>query len=162
MANGSRYNDYSYIQGNAARQLQPAYEPERRQVPEVEPKRDRRREEQIRRNREKSNVIDFKYSVIIVCACVMIFASCISYLKVQAQISAQKTEIASLQTTLNQLTNENVAKEELLNSSVDLSAIYQTASEKLGMQYADASHTILYESADPDYVKQYQNIPDSK
>ena len=162
MPSSRKYDTYNYIQGNAARKLQPAYEPERRRRPETEPKRDTRREEQIRRNREKNNVIDLKYTLVIACACMLIFGSCVSYLKVQAQITAQKSTISSLQTELNQLKNENVAKEEELNSSVDLSAIYKTASEKLGMKYADASHTILYESANPDYVKQYQNIPSNK
>jgi cell division protein FtsL len=162
MADTRRYHNdnYDYVDGNTVRKLNPAYEPQR--TPERKPEIDPARREQIRRKREKANVIDGKYTVVIACACLVVFAACVGYLRTQAQINSQQAEIASLQTELNQLNNENVAKEEQLNSSVDLNAIYTTASKKLGMKYADSQHTILYESSDPDYVRQYQDIPDNK
>ena len=80
----------------------------------------------------------------------------------QAQISEQRMSIAAMQTELSQLANENVAQEEQLNSSVNLNEIYTKASKEFGMKYADSNHIILYESADPDYVRQYQDIPDNK
>lgn len=158
------YNqNYSYIEGNAVRKLAPSYEPDV-QVPErkVEPKRDPQKEAQIRRNREKNNVIDFKYTVLITCACLLVFAACVGYLQMQAQISAQKSNIREMQSQLNQITNENVALEEQLNSSVDLNAIYKQATSELGMKYADSKHTILYASSNPDYVRQYKDIPSNK
>lgn len=163
MADNRRYDNYTYVDGNTVRKLNPAYEPQiERPQPKREPQRDPEKEARIRRNRERNNVIDFKYTLVIACACMIIFASCVGYLRVQAQITSQKTTISTLQTELDQLQNENVAKEEQLNSTVDLNAIYKRASEDLGMKYADSNHTILYESSDPDYVRQYQDIPDNK
>lgn len=163
MADYRRYQNYNYVDGNTVRKLNPAYEPQiERPQPKREPQRDPAKEAQIRRNRQKSNVIDFKYTLVVACACVLILASCVGYLKVQAQITSQKATISTLQTELDQLQNENVAKEEQLNSRVDLNEIYKKASSDLGMKYADSNHTILYESSDPDYVRQYQDIPDNK
>lgn len=158
----NKYN-YSYVDGSTVRKLQPQYQPEpqRRERPEPS-KRDLQREETIRRKREKFHVIDFKYAVVIVCACALITCFALQYLQVQSQITSQKNEIVSMQKELEQLNNENVAKEEELNSSVDLNKIYQVASVKLGMKYADSAHTIVYESANPDYVKQYHDIPKDK
>ncbi len=162
MADNRRYYDYNYIEdGNTVRKLAPEYEPQPKRQRQ-EPLRDPAREAEIRKKRAKHNVIDFKYSLVISCVCVVVLASCIGYIREQANINAHKTSIAALQSELDRINNENVAKEEALNSSVDLDAIYQRASKKLGMKYADSNHTILYESSNPDYVRQYQDIPDNK
>lgn len=167
MAQLREYRDYNYnyIEGNAVRQLQPAYEPEieRPQRPkEPERKVDPKVEQRRRKRLAKDTVIDFKYTMLVACVCLTSLFSCAGFLQMQAQISDQRTSIAAMQTELSQLTNENVAKEEQLNSSVNLNEIYTKASKEFGMKYADSKHIVLYESADPDYVRQYQDIPESK
>ncbi|MCR4715801.1 MAG: hypothetical protein K5656_01340 [Lachnospiraceae bacterium] len=160
--NNVRYFNEYYEEGSALRKVQPAYEPEVER-PEVErPKVDPKRQERIRKNRERYNVIDLKYTLLVACSVAIIMAACVGYLRVQASIASTRVEISSLQKEYQEITNENIAKSEVLNASVDLDSIYNRASKELGMKYADANHTILYQSSDPDYVRQFQDIPASK
>ncbi len=154
-----RYFDEYYEEGSALRKVQPLYEPETTSPYVEEPKIDTRREERIRKNREKYNVIDLKYTVLIMCASVILLSACVGYLKVQAAIATKRVEIAGLEQELSEVTNENIAKREMLYSSVDLDTIYNRASKDLGMKYADSNHTIIYKSSNPDYVRQYKDIP---
>ena len=164
MADARRYRtyDYNYIEGNAVRKLEPAYEPERERPAEPQRKVDPERERRLRQRRKKQNVIDFKFMLVISISCVCVLMSTVSYLEKKSEITSRRSAIVAAQTELSQIVNENVAKEEKLNSMVDLSQIYAKASSEFGMKYADSQHTILYESSDPDYVRQYQDIPESK
>ena len=154
-----RYVNEYYEEGSALRKVAPLYQPEVER-PEVEqPQVDPRRQEQVRKNREKYNIIDLKYTILMMCASVILLSACVGYLKVQASIATKRVEIAGLQQELSEVTNENIAKREMLYSSVDLGTIYSRASKDLGMKYADSNHTIIYQSSDPDYVRQYKDIP---
>ena len=160
--NKRRDYDYNYIEGNAVRKLQPAYEPEIERPERPERKVNPKVEERRRKRLAKDAVIDFRFTMLVGCVCLTSLFSCAGFLQMQAQISEQRMSIAAMQTELSQLTNENVAQEEQLNSSVNLNEIYTKASKEFGMKYADSNHIILYESADPDYVRQYQDIPENK
>ena len=72
MADARRYRnyDYNYIEGNAVRKLEPAYEPERERPAEPQRKVDPERERRLRQRRKKQNVIDFKFMLVISISCV--------------------------------------------------------------------------------------------
>lgn len=49
-----------------------------------------------------------------------------------------------------------------MTSNVDLNKIKQTALGRLGMKYPSDDQTVTYSTSGNSYVRQYQDIPDSK
>lgn len=144
-----------YIEGNTARKLNTA--PQRIERPE------RRQERQIstsaRRNSKRARAFDFKYTVCLMVATVFLFGSCVNMLTIQADITEQRRQIASLESTLNELTDKNNETSKRLESSVDLPKIYEVAINELGMVYPKAGQVISYEASNPDYVLQFKDVP---
>ncbi len=144
-----------YIEGNTARKLNTA--PQRIERPE------RRQERQIstsaRRNSKRARAFDLKYTVCLMVATVFLFGSCVNMLTIQADITEQRRQIASLESTLNELTDKNNETSKRLESSVDLPKIYEVAINELGMVYPKAGQVISYEASNPDYVLQFKDVP---
>ena len=49
-----------------------------------------------------------------------------------------------------------------MTSNVDLNKIKQIALGRLGMKYPSDDQTVTYSTSGNSYVRQYQDIPDSK
>ena len=98
--------------------------------------------------------------VVLCAALVVVMVSCIHYLKVQSQIVTQKKEIAMLEAELTQMKEDNRINYERVMGSVSLSEILKIATEELGMVYSNRDQVIYYDSVNPDYVKQYADIPE--
>lgn len=165
MAKSYYYREDYYYDGNAVRRYQaeaePSYEPEVER-PERKRQTDPERQKRIQKNRERHEAVDLKFTAVIAVCMGFILLCGAGYLQEKARITSTQNKISSLQSELALITNQNVAKEEQLKSSVDLKSVYEKAVKKLGMKYADADHTVLYDSADPDYVRQYRSIPEDK
>lgn len=144
-----------YIEGNTARKLNTA--PQRIERPE------RRQERQVstsvRRNSKRARAFDLKYSVCLMVATVFLFGSCVNMLTIQADITEQRRQIASLESTLNELTDKNNETSKRLESSVDLPKIYEVATTELGMVYPKTGQVVSYEASNPDYVLQFKDVP---
>ena len=145
-----------YIEGNVVRK------PERANtVPQ------RRREEEHRnsvsrktsQNREKAQQINFAYVVFLLAAAVATLFVCVKFLQLQAESTAHRKTVASLESQLSTLKMENDVAYESAVSSVDLEQVKDIAINELGMVYADKGQIITYDSQDSDYVRQYEEVP---
>lgn len=151
----SRYEEREYyIEGNTARKLNAV--PERIHRPEPE---ERKANEKINRNRNRAKAFDLKYTIALTVATVFLFASCVNMLTIQADITEQRRQIAALESNLNELTDTNDETDKRLESSVDLPEIYDVATKELGMVYPKTGQVVSYEASNPDYVKQFKDIP---
>ena len=92
-------------------------------------------------------------------ATIFLFGSCFYMLTVQATITEQRREIAMLESNLNSLTDNNNEMSKRIESSVDLTEIYNVATTELGMVYPKAGQVVSYEASNPDYVKQFKDVP---
>lgn len=151
------YEQQYYTQGSAARKLNQVpeiiEEPEERKQPKHQVNR------QTKRNVERARAFSFKYTVMLTIATVFLFSSCFYMLSIQAKITDQRREIAMLESNLNQLTDTNDETSKRIESSVNLPEIYKVATTELGMVYPKAGQVVSYEASNPDYVKQFRDVP---
>jgi len=152
------YQREYYIEGNTARKLSTA--PQRVNRPERREQKERQVNERVRRNTNRAKAFDLKYTLALVTATVFLFVSCISMLSLQADITEQKRQIAVLESNLNEMTDTNNETSKRLESSVDLTKVYDVATKELGMVYPKTGQVISYEATNPDYVKQYKDVPE--
>lgn len=150
-----QYNDYSTY-GNTARKLQvlPGYEESEESAPIRRPQREKRNKPR------RSPGIDLFSVFFLTLAITVTVYTCISYLKVQSEITEQNKEIASLEHSLVKLQNQNKEALAKINTSLDLNYIYEIATKELGMVYPDKNQVITYKSNLSDYVRQYKEIPE--
>lgn len=153
-----RYNQREYyIEGNAARQLNPM--PERIERPRRQEREQRPENERVKRNRSRAKAFDLRYTAALAAATIFLFVSCVNMLTMQADITEQRRQIAALESNLNELTDTNNEISKQLESSVNLPEIYAVATGELGMVYPKAGQVVSYEASNPDYVKQFMDIP---
>lgn len=150
-----REKEMYYIEGNTARKLNAV--PER----EVRPERQKERKvnSKIQKNARRAKAFDLQYTVALLVATGFLFVSCISMLTLKADVTEQRREIAMLESNLNELTDSNNETSKRLNSSVDLTKIYDVATKELGMVYPGNGQVVMYEATNPDYVKQFKDVP---
>ncbi len=144
-----------YIEGNTARKLNTA--PERVERPVRE---ERRVNERISRNTRRAKAFDLKYTMALTVATVFLFVACVNMLTLQADITEQRREIATLERNLESLIDTNNETGKRLESSVDLTKVYDTAIKELGMVYPKNGQIVNYEASNPDYVKQFKDVPE--
>lgn len=143
-----------YIDGNTVRKLN-AYT-----VPERKHEREEQLSPKTRKKIDRVRSFDLKYTLTLVVAIGFTFAACVSMISVQAEINAQKKQIAALESEYRNLSNDNDAASARVNREVDLNAIKKIAMEELGMIYPDKGQVVTYDSAIEQYVKQYKDVPD--
>ena len=81
-------------------------------------------------------------------------------LTLQADITEQRRQIATLESNLESLVDTNNETSKRLESSVDIREIYDTATKELGMVYPQNGQVVSYEASNPDYVKQFKDVPE--
>ena len=113
------------------------------------------------RNREKALKIDWKYTMFLCGAVLAVLLSCVLYLSVQTELTQKSSDISSLRSELTTLMDANSATQERINDAIDLEYVKDYATNKLGMVYPSEDQIIKYKSGSDDYVKQYQDIPQS-
>jgi cell division protein FtsL len=157
--NSKNYQRDYYIEGNTARKLNVA--PQRVERPERREHKEHKVNERVRKNANRAMAFDMKYTMALVVATVFLFVSCVSMLSLQADITEQRRQIATLESNLNELTDTNDETSKRLESSVDLTKVYDVATKELGMVYPKTGQVISYEASNPDYVKQYKDVPEN-
>ncbi len=70
--------------------------------------------------------------------------------------------VASLESELTQLKEDNDAYYSQVTSNVDLNRIKKIAIGRLGMKYPSEDQKMTYETSGSSYVRQYQDVPESK
>jgi cell division protein FtsL len=101
------------------------------------------------------------YTVFVTAAVLIMILACIAVLYMESRISLQQANINELETQLEVIEEENAAYRLSLENMYTLDEIYYVATNELGMVYAEKGQIVYYESADEDYVKQYQDVPEA-
>lgn len=160
-------NSRPYIDGNAARELQ---EQRREQVhqqyvqKQEEDRELRRRQRQARvaaqRNKERALQISPGYVLFLTLTMAMMVALFGCYLELQSDLNKRIQNVATLETELLNLRNDNDAQQKKISNSVDLDNIRQKAMNELGMVYPQKEQIEYFQVDNDDYMNQYENIPE--
>ena len=110
---------------------------------------------------QKALAFNMKYTVFVSAAILIMIFACVAILYMESRISLQQANINDLETQLEVIEEENAAYKLSLESMYTLDEIYDVATNELGMVYAEKGQIVYYESADEDYVKQYQDVPEA-
>lgn len=147
-----------YVYGNTVRKSEAV--PRRREeaIPE-QPKKPASR--QVRKNRKKALHMSAGYVLFLAAAAVVGLVVCISFLQLRSEVTVRSKNINALQQELSSLKEENTTKYNSVMDSVNLEEIRDRAVNELGMVYAAEGQVIEYKNPSNDYVKQYEEIPES-
>lgn len=104
--------------------------------------------------------MSFLYVAFLALSVGLLGKSLISYVQLQADITASNNRISNYESTLNNLTLANDDEYSKMVNAVDLEEVKRIAVEELGMVYADESQIITYQRENSDYVRQLKDIPD--
>lgn len=110
--------------------------------------------------RQKKMNMSFLYVAFLAGAIVFIGYALISYIRLQAEITATVDRISGYEQTLNNITLANDDEYSKMVNGVDLEEVKRIAVEELGMVYADESQIVTYSREHSDYVRQLKDIPD--
>ena len=160
----------SPVEGNNVRRLQeaPVYAPPVRRTPvrrQPEPlpvRKPKPLSASAQKNRERAKGIGKGYVLFLAGLSVLILVICVHYLQLQTQITRRMKEVASLESELTQLKEDNDAYYSQVTSDIDLSEIKKIAIGRLGMKYPAEDQIMTYETEGRSYVRQFQDVPGSK
>lgn len=160
MSERPRRNMY-YVDGSTVRKVEQV--PHRKYNNEVRRTSNKRPQEKRRVSERAQNALAFnmKYTAFVVASVFIMVCACIAVLYMESRISLQQANINDLETQLEIIEEENAAHKLSLESMYTLDEIYDVATNELGMVYAEKGQIVYYESADEDYVKQYQDVPEA-
>lgn len=147
---------YQYVDGTAVRKLQPEYGYEEERRRKQEPAR-----KPYKRKKQKTPNMDFGMAIGLTAAVAFTAFLCVHYLQVQADITTMSKKVATMESTIMTMKEDNDTALENVTSSIDLNNIYKVATEELGMVHAGKDQVITYDSTKSDSVKQYGDIPKS-
>lgn len=170
--NSSRYSSgyrsysaterHTYVDGNTVRRIDTLprrSEEERRQEEE-------RRKRLIRRRILQQPVhmpgVDRVSFLFVAAALVVTLYICFTYIQAQNQVYEQKNQVVRMEYSIASLKESNADAYQEILDSVDLSEVYDKATEKLGMVQAREHQIHTYKSKKSDTVKQYGVIPDAR
>lgn len=179
--NNARTSRGVYVEGNAARRLQEV--PDRRKRPpqaDIARKRaravrqaeaarstksanpNRQLSRQTQQNREKAMNMNRGFVIFLAVISVAVLFFCVHYIQLKSEVTAQIKAVAALESELAELKEDNDAYESQVTSNVDLNEIKKIAIGRLGMKYPTDEQKITYETSKSSYVRQYQDIPETK
>ena len=179
--NTVRNNKGVYIEGNTARRLQevPAKRSYSRQKPPMRKRvqaaetsgstrssrpsaSSRQLSRETQRNREKAMSMSRGFVIFLAIVSVAVLFVCVHYLQLKSELTAKMKAVATMESQLTELKEDNDAYESQVTSNVDLNAIKAIAIGRLGMRYPSDDQKMTYETSQSSYVRQYQDIPDSE
>lgn len=142
----------AYIDGNTVRSP--------KQLPAARPKK--KISQSARKNRQRALGMSPGFVVFLALICAATLFACVHFLQMKAEITGKVKTVATLESELNQLKADNDAYYSQVTSSEDLNAIKAKAIHKLGMKYPSEDQIKTYETERSSYVRQYQDVPESK
>lgn len=152
-----------YVDGSTVRKIEQApsreRNPQRRPSEKTAPRTVTKK--QLTKKADKALAFNFNYTVFVVVSVMIMVVACVAMLFMESRIEAQKSNINSLEATLEAIENDNSAYRITLENMYTLDQVYDIATNELGMVYARKGQIVYYESADEDYVKQYQDVPEA-
>lgn len=155
-----------YIDGSAVRKMDaaPSREiiPERRRVERPRPNANVKKRTRISEKADRALAFNMRYTVFVVSAVFIMVSACVAMLFMESRIKSQQSNINNLETQLESIQDDNAAYKMTLENMYTLDDIYDAATNELGMVYAKKGQIVYYESANEDYVRQYQDVPEAK
>lgn len=158
-----------YVEGSTVRkldaapyeQVSPARTPKQKPAPSTQTKH--KQKVNIRKSArvDRGLAFDFKYTCFVVASVFIMVAACVTMLFWMSQIDSQQNHISNLEAQLETIQADNTAYKMSIDNMYSLEQVYDAAVNELGMVYARKGQIVYYESADEDYVKQYQDVPDA-
>lgn len=113
-----------------------------------------------KRGRAKSMNKGFVLFLAVVSIAVVFF--CIQYLQLKSEITQTKNLVAVKAEELAHKKEENDAFYSQVTSNIDLERIKKIAIGRLGMKYPSDDQKMTYQTANNSYVRQYQDVPETK
>jgi len=155
-----------YVDGSTVRKMSSAprreYVPDRRREtrPNGRPERRPVPKKRVSEKVDRALAFDFRYTVFVASAVLIMVAAWFFMLAMEAKVKNQQNNINQLETQLETLQNDNAARKNEMSNMYTLDDVYDIATNELGMVYAKKGQIIYYDSAEEDYVKQYQDVPE--
>lgn len=167
---GRKVNNVIYVtEGNAVRKINTV--PDRVQPQKRNFKSDEQKRQEIKRQnrnyrktyRENENAFTMSvpYVIFLTVAVIAVVAMCIQYLQLSAKVADAKNNIASLESNIDTLAAQNDAIDYDINGYIDVDYIMKVAIEELGMVNPAKNQIQYYDSSALEYMKQYEDIPNS-
>lgn len=153
---GNVYKRETYVYGSTARELV--------SVPERAPQQEEHRGLSARtlKNRRRVAKMNIQYVAFLAAATVATLGICIGYLKLRSEVDGRAGRINRMERELKEAKTENDATYNRIMKSVNLEEIRRIAIEELHMVYANEGQIIFYDSEESDYVRQYEDIPETE
>lgn len=165
------YRSTGYVDGNTAKELpvvhryynmeadtyEDDYEESLAPRRYTEKQRDHRKEARALEKRRPG--IDFSSFLFLTVAMAITAYVCIGYLQVRADLTKMNKNIASLESEIMKLKDQNAARVDAIDATLSLDYIYKVATEEYGMVHPNNSQVILYDDVKSNIVRQYGEIP---
>lgn len=111
------------------------------------------------RNNETAPRMSLKMTLILAASVLISVTSCINYLNTQSEITEIKSNISSLEKSIETLATRNDSIEYELDS-IDVEYIMKVATEELGMVMVQENQIVTYDSTRNEYMEQYSDVPE--
>ncbi|MDD5803162.1 septum formation initiator family protein [Blautia sp. HCP3S3_H10_1] len=169
-----RRSQNTYVDGNTVRKIQEV--PQKREYrqpehsarkknakPEFTPRQQVTRQSkplsrETRRNRAKASNMNRNFAIFLAALGIVIVFCSINYLRLKTECTSKRNQLASLETQLAELKEDNDAYESQVTSNIDLERIRKIAIGRLGMKYPSNQQTETYTTEGGSYVRQYQDV----
>lgn len=147
------------VEGSAVRKVEsiPERYPEKAPQRPGESKRESRRS--IDDKTDRALAFDLKYTLFVTFSAILMIAAGVTVLYFQSEVEGRKENIDNLESQLEVIANDNTAYKLRLESMYSMDQLYDIAVNELGMVYAHKGQIVYYDSADDDYVNQFQDVP---
>ena len=137
-----------YVYGNTVRQAETL--PRKTKSPYSQQREQTKRtSSRVVKNRNRAMSISPAYAVFLTAAAVCAVLICVLYLNLQSEVVSRSENVTAMQ--------EQLAAAD----SVNLETVRDRAMNEMGMVYAAQGTIVEYDSPEGDYVKQYNDIPES-
>lgn len=154
------YHTRTYVDGNTVRRAQVLREPARKQP--IQQPRPRKVSRNAKMNRKRAMAMNRGFVVFLTLICIAVLFTGVQFLQMKAEVTAKTKTVANLEAELSALKADNDAYYSQVSASADLDAIKKRAISKLGMKYPTEEQMVSYETLRSSYVRQYQDVPDTK
>ncbi len=124
----------------------------------------RRREihRHVEKNRRRAQELSGRTIAFLSAALGLFVIVCCLYLGVQNKVNTRMTEIASLQTQIERLSQDNDVAEKRLAMTENINEIETEARDRLGMQGIRPDQIVYYASENSDYMLQYSSVKEAE
>ena len=111
--------------------------------------------------RAPRSAMSFQRVIFMLALIVVMTVILVSYITLQAEVTATSQQIASKEQELTQLKAENDATYNDINDSISLEEVRRRAIQDLGMKYADRNQVVIYSGTEKDSVHQVSSLNDN-